>query len=416
MALRRVAYFVGVRILLGCSLGGLGHLTPVVAAARALDRLGHDTLVLVPPALSNAAADAGIVFRVGGEPPRRFIDELWQRVRAGPPEEVSGLMDRELFAGHGTEAMLDAAMGLCRTWQPLLVVREPCEYATAIAAHRLGIAQVQIGISQSRIEHEVLDQVADRLERHSPGVARTIRAAPYLTSFPASLDSSPWRDTRRFRDRSSPGPPLPDWWPGDDRPLIYVTFGSVLGHLPEARAVLRTALDAVADLPTRVLMTVGRGIDPADLVPFAPKVHIERWVPQHDVFARARLVVCHGGSGTTFGALAAGLPLVVCPLFADQTANGRLVEDAGAGVVLRPRERADGGLRSLGSGDVAPLRHAIETVLREPSHLRIAQRIASEIAGTPTLESTFAMLLSETRSATTTKPAASSRREDGRCP
>ena len=169
----------------------------------------------------------------------------------------------------------------------------------------------------------------------------------------------------------------------------------MLGHLREARAVLRTALDAVAGLPARVLMTVGRVIDPADLLPAALNVHIERWVPQRDVFAQARLVVCHGGSGTTFGALAAGLPLVVCPLFADQSANGRLVERAGAGVVLSSRERAGGGVASLGPGDVTPLRDAIETVLADPTRASVARRIATEIAREPTLEDTFAKLLSD---------------------
>ena len=126
----------------------------------------------------------------------------------------------------------------------------------------------------------------------------------------------------------------------------------------------------------------------------APNVHVERWVPQCDVFAQARLVVCHGGSGTTFGALAAGLPLVVCPLFADQSANGRLVELAGAGVVLSSRERAGGGVERLGPGDVTPLRDVIETVLADPAFASAAHRIATEIAREPTLEDTFAKFLS----------------------
>ena len=65
-------------------------------------------------------------------------------------------------------------------------------------------------------------------------------------------------------------------------------------------------------------------------------MHVERFVPQADVFGHASLVVTHGGSGTTLGALAAGLPLVVVPLFADQPDNARRVEAVGAGVIAEP--------------------------------------------------------------------------------
>ena len=313
----------------------------------------------------------------------------------GPPEAVVGLIDRELFADWCTEAMLPVAREAFDVWRPELVVREPCEYATALLAHGAGIPQFQVGISQSAIELAVLDMVAETIERHGPGVAAAIRAAPYLTSFPASLDPSPWPDTRRFRLQSLAGTPLPDWWPGDRRPLVYVTFGTVLGHLPESRAVYRTALDAVADLPARVLMTVGRAVDPAALAPVPLNTQIKRWVPQTEVFREARVVVCHGGSGSTFGALAAGLPLVICPLFADQTANARLVQDAGAGLAIFPSGHVAGGLRSLGSGDVAALRGAIDSVLAEPTYRHTAGRLAAEIAGTATLEQTLTQLVAE---------------------
>jgi hypothetical protein len=59
-------------------------------------------------------------------------------------------------------------------------------------------------------------------------------------------------------------------------------------------------------------------------------------VPQQDVLPDAALVVCHGGSGTTFGALAAGVPLVFVPMFADQRPNAERVEELGAGVVVPP--------------------------------------------------------------------------------
>ena len=42
----------------------------------------------------------------------------------------------------------------------------------------------------------------------------------------------------------------------------------------------------------RVLVTVGRDQDPAELGPVAPNVHIARWIPQADVLPHADAVVC----------------------------------------------------------------------------------------------------------------------------
>ena len=66
-----------------------------------------------------------------------------------------------------------------------------------------------------------------------------------------------------------------------------------------------------------MLLTVGRVLDIAQLGVPPSNVRIERWVDQADVMADAVLVVCHGGAGTTLAALAAGVPLVVFPLFAE---------------------------------------------------------------------------------------------------
>jgi UDP:flavonoid glycosyltransferase YjiC (YdhE family) len=378
-----------VRVLLASSLGGAGHLTPVIAAAQACRRLGHDALTLVPPSLAAEIGRTDLAFRVGEQPAKQLVEEIWARVRAGGRGAV-GLIDRELFAEHATAAMLGAARGARDDWQPDLVVRESCEYASAVASHEAGIAQAQVGISLSAIDRGVLDMVAPIVDQHGRGVAEAITAAPYLSSFPASLDPSAWGDTLRFR---LPGPTageLPDWWPGDKRPLVYVTFGSVTGQLQEAADVYRVALDAVAELPARVLLTVGRAVEIDRLGAIPANTHVEPWVPQPDVLAHAAVVVCHGGSGTTFGALAAGVPLVICPLFADQPRNARLVQAAGAGLVIHRRAENDRGIRSLGLGDVAPLRVAVEQVIRDPAYRRAAQRIGDEMMATPTLDDVIA--------------------------
>ena len=252
------------RVLLGCSLGGEGHLVPLTTVGRAIERAGHEVLLVVPPAMAASAERTRLRYRVGDEPPRAFVDEIWKRVRAGPADAVAGLIDRELFADRCTQTMLPAARAARDAWRPDLVVREPCEYATAVVAYEGEIVQAQVGISLASLEYGVRKMVAPIVDRFAPGVAAAIGAAPYLSSFPRSLDPSDWPDTRRFR------PPRPrtqheneSWWGEGADPLIYVTFGSVLGHLREAAGTYRCALDAVAGLPVRVLLTVGHATDVA---------------------------------------------------------------------------------------------------------------------------------------------------------
>lgn len=372
-------------------MGGMGHLVPVLDAAAACRRLGHQVVVLVPPSLAGEVARAGLPQAVGADPPRAEVEALWARVRAGTAGP--GLIDRELFAGRAAAAMLGAARSVRESFSPQLVVREPCEHATAVAAHEAGIGQVVVGISPAAVEREVLAMVAPALDAYAAGLGAAVAATPYLSSFPASLDPSPWPDTRRYRRVAPPPGPLPAWWPGDDRPLVYVTLGSVTGHLPEAGPAFRVALEAVATLPVRVLVTVGRGAASEALGPVPANVHVEPWVPQDRVLPHAAAVVCHGGSGTTVGALAAGVPVVACPLFADQPANGRMVEEAGAGILVPGREGAAGGLLGLGPADVGPLRQAIGEVVANPTFRRAAAAVAAEVRGQPALHAVLGSLV-----------------------
>ena len=377
---------------MGCSLGGEGHLIPLAEVGHAIARAGHEALVLVPRSLAASAARTGLPYRIGEEPPRAFVDQLWQRVRAGPADAVAGLIDRELFAERCTHSMLPAAREVRHIWQPDFVVREPCEYSSAIVAREAGIPHAQVGVSLAAIEFDVLAMVTSIIDRFASGLAAAIAAAPYLSAFPPSLDPSRWPDTRRFRPRAAAGV-LGSGSPSAEPPLVYMTFGTVLGHRPEASGVYRTALDAVAGLPARVLLTVGRGIDPLSLGPLPENARVEQWVDQEEVLREATVVICHGGSGTTFGALAAGVPLVICPMFADQFHNGQAVQDAGAGVVVRSAATPAGGLRLLTPNDAEGLRQAVEDVLDQPAYRDAATRIASEMSAMPALDEVVTRLL-----------------------
>ncbi|MDQ6691751.1 MAG: glycosyltransferase, partial [Candidatus Dormibacteraeota bacterium] len=268
-----------------------GHFNPLVPFVKALAARGHELLLVVPPALEPTVRGMGHAYRLGA-PPSPEVAAIWERVPSLPPGEAAVLINREIFGRLSTVALLPAVEKACSDRRPDLVLREPCEYAGAVVAARTGIRQAQVAISQARIEASALDLVGPALEPHGPDLLETIRQAPYLTRFPASLDPSPFKDTRRFREETeSPQDPLPDWWIGGDGPLVYVTLGTVAGELPIAAAAYRAALAAVAPLAVRVLVTVGRSFEVRSLGAIPDNVHVEPWVPQERVLGDAAVVV-----------------------------------------------------------------------------------------------------------------------------
>lgn len=382
--------------VLVASTAGAGHFRPLQPVLEAAARRGDEVLVVVPPGLLASVEATGRSFRLGVEPSQDELAQLWARFPSLPPGEAAVLVEREIFGRLCTAAMLPALEEACREWRPDLVVREPCEYASAIVAERYGIPHAQVAISLAEIEASSLALAAPALEEFHHGIVGRLRASPYLTRFPRSLDPSPYPRTLRFTEHSETNfEPLQDWWDGADAPLVYLTFGTVAGGLPVGPPTYRAALDAVAGLEARVLLTVGHSIDPSSLGPMPANVHLEPWVPQDQVFASAAAVVCHGGSGTTFGAVAAGVPLVIVPLFADQPRNARRLSAAGVGLVVEPGDDTADGMTALRPEDAPRLRAAIEAVLAGASYRRAACDLADEMRAAPVLDDLLATLVAE---------------------
>lgn len=307
------------------------------------------------------------------------------------------MIDREFFGRLCTAAMLPPMEEACDDWRPDLVLHETCEYSSAVAAGRRGIPHAQAAISLAQVEASALAHTAPALEAYGGQIAGQLKASGYLTRFPPSVDPSPYPATRRFRETgpADAGTPLPDWWEGNDAPLVYVTFATMAGGNPVGDAAFRAALDAVGGLPIRVLLTAGRGADIQALGEVPANVHVEAWVSQADVLTAATAVVCHGGSGTTFGTLAAGLPLVIVPMFADQPANARLVESAGAGLAVEPTGEPGGRVGVPAPDDAPRIRQSIESVPADDSYRRAAQGLAAEMSALPTARDLLDALQSE---------------------
>jgi UDP:flavonoid glycosyltransferase YjiC (YdhE family) len=214
----------------------------------------------------------------------------------------------------------------------------------------------------------------------------------YLSAALEDPDSARPPATYRFRY------PAPERQPRGARPLVYISFGTEAAAMPIVGALYAAVFEAVAELPADVLLALGqRDADLDALGPVPAKLRVEPWVNPAEVLARADTVVSHGGFGTTMGAVASGLPLVVVPLFGDQPDNARRIETAGAGVVVWPDR--DGPAEAIRSSiDPAALRAAITTVLEESAYGRVAAGLAAEIAAQPPTDEALAAVMDARRS------------------
>ncbi len=272
------------RVLLA-STGGSGHVGPLLPVLSVLVRRGDEVLLVVPPALAGTARGTGQPYLLGKDPPQAELGSLWERFAVADPDEQAVLANRELFARLCTTAMLPTLEGAFAWFRPDLVVREPCEYASAVVAEQRGVRHVQVAIGLAEVERASLELAAPVLRSFRPDLRERLLAAPYLTRLPAALDPSPFPTTLRVRDPAPPDRPrpLPDWWAGSTDPLVYLTLGTVAGSLPEATELYRAALAASDGLAVRVLVTLGHDGDATSLGTLPANVHAEKWVPQRDV-------------------------------------------------------------------------------------------------------------------------------------
>ena len=372
------------RVLLS-STRGAGHFAPLLPFARACLHAGHEVLAAGPPDLESAVREAGLDFWRFDPPPEEELGPVWGRVPTLSREEAEQVVVGEIFGRLNARAAFPRLREALGEWRPDVVLREGGEFASALAAELVStpVARVATGLVHAEeamlaIAAPAIDAIRQDLGLPPDPEAAVLRSSPLLTTFPEALDRP--SSALRFADPAwteAPSP-LPDWWDGAAGPLVYVTFGSEAGAMEMTAPVYRAALDAVDGLSARVLLTVGRGADMGAFASPPANVHVEPWVPQADVLAHAAAVVCHGGSGTTLGALAAGRPLVVVPLFADQPMNAQRVAEAGAGLSLPPEAGA--------------IRAATERVLAEPSFGQRAAAIADEMARQPPAEAAVSEL------------------------
>ncbi|MDT7539625.1 MAG: hypothetical protein QOI82_3210 [Actinomycetota bacterium] len=364
------------------STPGYGHVYPMVPLARAFLAAGHDVLWAasedVQPLLQAAGLPSVPSGLAGSALQQRRQAVLSPAAELPGPQRAPYVFPR-MFGEAFTPPMAADLLPLARSWRPDLLVHEQGELAGPLVAALLDVPSVTHSFG-GPVPEAILADTSERLAElwadHGLGIP------PYAGCFTTlfldivppeaqtvSVDHIPAVQPLRPVSYTGPEPTeLPGFLAHAEPPLVYLTLGTV--H--RSTDVMATAVSALAQLPVRVLVTVGPNGDPAALGSQPGHVAVERYVPQTMVLPRCAVVVSHAGSGTFLGALAVGVPQLCLPQAADQFRNAEGGARCGAAITLTPD-----------AGTPEAMGAAVEQLLDDPRYQQAALRQAAAIADMP---------------------------------
>ncbi|GAA0647513.1 salmochelin biosynthesis C-glycosyltransferase IroB [Kutzneria viridogrisea] len=365
---------------------GIGHLFPTVPLAWALRAAGHEVLyVTTGPAL--AAEQAGLPV-VDAAPGFDFRAAMLQRMKENP--EVVELMKQEItdlrtiaprFASMAA-GLTDGVVAAAEQWRPDVIVQTVVQGAGLVAASKLGIPLVQHGFGFARtagVNEVLFEHMTEALERH--GVTALPEREAAIDVAPPSLVAAAEGWSMRYVPYNGGGV-LPESLlrrPAD-RPRVAVTLGTVAPTMTGLGPIERL-IAAASQVDAEFVVALGDA-DVSTLGSVPDNVHLAEWIPLNSLLHTSSALVHHGGSGSTLGALAAGVPQLVLPSGADRYINGAAVREAGAGL-SHAEDELDAELLTRLIQEDKLRRRALEVqaeMAALPSPTEIAQRVVDFVA------------------------------------
>jgi len=363
-----------------------GHFHPLVPIARAAVAAGHDVAVACAASFVPIVERVGFpAFPAGFDLRGRPESQCFPGIRKVSGDAMWLWAPPRIHIDVYAVAMVPDLLTIAHEWCPDVIVRDANEYGGCVAAEVLGIphALVRTGSTTSRygLRHIFAEPLARLRELNGlppdPEVVMPFRYL-HLAAEPPSFRLAgeavaPTAHPLRPVNFEAGDEELPPWVAElPNRPTIYATLGTLASQSPVARTLFPAMLAALRDEPVNLILTVGRGNDPADFGSQPENVHIARFIPQSALLPHCDLVMHQGGFSTVTGTLNAGLPMVVIPIFADQPYNAECCAALGVGRVLKPEERTPEAIRA-----------AVRAVLTAPSYRESAERVRDEIAALP---------------------------------
>ncbi len=366
------------RILISAS-PGVGHLLPLLPVARAARARGHDVVIAAGASLAGIAEGAGFRFEAIGPETLGQAAAAFPEIATFTGRRRAVLTFKSVFCGPVAAGMADGLDAIAAGWRPDVMVREDLEFGSSLVAEGRGIPLATIQATAWRPRMRDLAVEPLNLLREQRGLApdpelRALHGSIFFTTRPASLrdpdeplpDSSaelrPIADDRRSEDAGAD--PFP---PRNGRSRLAATLGTVnTGQVEVLRQIAEGAALAGADV------VVALGAAPSTFGRALPNVEVLEYVPMSGLLPASDVVAFHGGSGTMLAAAAAGVPMLIVPLAADQPDNGDRCVAAGIAIVL-----------PLDTLNPEAVRASIVALLADPAYRQRAAAVAAEIAGMP---------------------------------
>jgi len=225
-----------------------------------------------------------------------------------------------------------------------------------------GQRALNIGLEHGRRDLNVQRARLDLppIERFHGGISRDLAL---VATFPQLEYPRPWPEGVEVTGPMTFELPHPEIeLPPGEAPLVLVAPSTA--H-DSGNHLVRTALEALAGEPMRVVATTNRVVPQAPIeVP--PNAILVDWLSYSQLMPAASLVISHGGHGTVARALGAGTPVLVCPLIGDMSETAMRVAWAKVGLSLPWRLCRP-----------APLRWAARRLLRDRSFTDRAGELAA---------------------------------------
>ena len=149
------------------------------------------------------------------------------------------------------------------------------------------------------------------------------------------------------------------------KPLIYASMGTLQNRL---QYVFRYMAQACKGLDVQLLMSMGGALDPEALPKLPGEPLVVKYAPQLELLKKTTLTITHAGLNTTLESLSNGVPMVAIPVANDQPAVAARIAWTGAGQFI-----------PLSGLNVPRLRAAIQRVLTQDSYKQNALKLQEDI-------------------------------------